>query len=46
MKSIKPEDQATQVENGPPIDCDVAASDGRDEMCMREFLRTYVPVMV
>ena len=28
------------------FDCDLSAEDGRDEMCMREYLSTHIPVMV
>jgi hypothetical protein len=46
MKSTEAEDQITRDDHRPAFDCDVSVKDGGDDMCVREYLRTHIPVLV
>ncbi len=46
MKLTKAEDQIARDDHRPAFDCDLSAEDGEDEMCVREYLRTHIPVLV
>ena len=46
MKSTKATYRLSQDDDRPAFDCDLSAKDGSDEMCMREYLRTRIPVLV
>ena len=46
MKSTKAEDRISEDDHRPAFDCDLSAKDGSDEMCVREYLRAHIPVLV
>ena len=46
MKSTKAEDRIGEDDHRPAFDCDLSATDGSDDMCVREYLRTRIPVLV
>lgn len=43
---MKKSGDRTREYQGPEFTCDISATDVSDEMCMREFLRTHMPVAV
>jgi hypothetical protein len=46
MESTKAEDRGSEDGRRPVFDCDLSAKNGSDEMCIREYLRTHIPVLV
>jgi hypothetical protein len=46
MTSTKETYRSGEDGDRPAFDCDLSAKDGSDEMCMREYLRRHIPVLV
>jgi hypothetical protein len=46
MKSTEAEDRTREDDHRPAFDCDLSANDGSDDMCVREYLRAHIPLLV
>ena len=47
MRPTETEDQIPRDDQRPAFDCDLPAKEGSgDDMCVREYLRAHIPLLV